>query len=183
MPKIKGNKEGGLLVGTMDISEIYKLHYNRLVYQINAMVKDIQLAEDVVQETFIKALKNSDTIQSTEKIAAWLSVIAKRTAIDMIRYENSKKGILMDQDEILKLNSKNNQHVENEVELSILVEDVEEEILGLGKIYRNVMVLKIKELKTDEIASRLNLKLSTVKTRISRARKYLKVQLQNHISA
>ncbi|WP_245604649.1 RNA polymerase sigma factor [Paucisalibacillus globulus] len=171
------------MVGTMDISEIYTVHYNRLVYQINAMVKDLQLAEDVVQETFIKVMKNSDTIQSTEKIAAWLSVIARRTAIDMIRYEKSKKGILMDQDELLKLNSVNNQHVENEVELSILVEDVEEEILELGTIYRNVMVLKIKELKTEEIASRLNLKLSTVKTRISRARKHLKVQLQNQISA
>lgn len=171
-------------MSTIDFSEIYRLHYQRLVHQITAMVKDIQLAEDIVQETFIKAMKKIDYIHSKEKIAAWLSVIAKRTAIDMIRYEKSKKGILMEESELLNLNLELNQHVEKEVEFDFLVKDVEEGILGLCTIYRNVMVLKIKDdLKTAEIASRLNLKLSTVKTRICRARKQLMLQMQDKLSA
>jgi RNA polymerase sigma factor (sigma-70 family) len=169
---------------TIDMSEIYRLHYKRLVYQVNMMIKDMQMAEDVVQETFIKAMKNMGTIQSTDKIAAWLSIIAKRTAIDMIRCERSKKGILMEQDELAKLWVDYKLDVEKEVEFAIFLEDVQEGILELGTIYQDVMVLKVKDgLKVHEIASRLNLKLSTVKTRINRARKQLINQFEDKVIA
>src|SRR5690606_25006517 len=155
-------------------------HYQRLVYQVNKIIRDYQMAEDIVQDTFIKVMKHISSIQSKESITAWLSVIARRTAIDRIRYEQNNQGVLLEQEDLVKLNKEHNQDVEKEVEFQILIENVQKEIRGLNNVYQDVMMLKLKkELKDREIASQLNLKLSTVKTRINRARKQLIHQFQD----
>ncbi|MBN6206851.1 RNA polymerase sigma factor [Ralstonia pickettii] len=109
-------------MSTINFTEIYSIHYHRLVQIGYSITKDIQLAEDVVQETFIKAIKRIDSIQDKGKLPAWLSVIAKRTAIDMIRSEQKKKGILMEQDTLESLVKEINYNVEEEVEITLLME-------------------------------------------------------------
>ena len=140
------------------------------------------MAEDVVQETFIKAIKKIDSIQDKGKLAAWLSVIARRTAIDMIRSEHQKKGILMEQDMLASLVKEMDSNVEEEVEITFLKEQVRKAIFSLANIYKDVMVLKVNHgLKEQEIAQQLNVNPSSVKTRINRARKRLKVMIKEQV--
>ncbi|RKQ18855.1 RNA polymerase sigma factor [Oceanobacillus bengalensis] len=161
---------------TLDFSEIYRAHYKRLFQVSYSITKDIYLAEDVVQETFIKALNKLHTIQVEEKLTSWLTVIAKRTAIDVIRIERNKKGVPIEEDELVSIGKEINQNVEQEVEIAFLMEQVSEAIGRLSYVYQDVMVLKVKyDLKIQEIASQLNINPSSIKTRIRRARKQLKV--------
>jgi RNA polymerase sigma factor (sigma-70 family) len=163
-------------MSTMNFSELYRLHYNQLFHLSYSITKDVQLAEDAVQETFIKVLKNANSIMDDRKIAAWLSVVTKNTAIDLLRSERKKKGIPMEHDKLVNLGSEIKQDVEEEVEFNLFKEQLGHAILGLGNTYRDVMVLMIKdELKGKEIASQLNINPSSVKTKIHRARKELKV--------
>ncbi|MFS0674279.1 RNA polymerase sigma factor [Ornithinibacillus sp. 179-J 7C1 HS] len=169
---------------SMDISDLYTKHYNRLLHISYAIVKDMQLAEDVVQETFIKVLLNMDTIQEEEKVSAWLSVITNHAAIDMLRKVKSNKGIPTEQELLVNMKMEETPNVEDEVAYYLLLKEVKQEIRSLNSSYRDVMILKMKyDLKEREIADQLNIKLSSVKTRIHRARKQLKAQYEKRISA
>ncbi|MCP8616393.1 RNA polymerase sigma factor [Salirhabdus salicampi] len=169
-------------MASLDISELYSVHFKRLLKISYSITKDRQLAEDVVQETFIKAIHKIDTVQSTDKLNAWLSVITRRTAIDFIRNEQKKSGIPMEQEMLVTVGKASVQNVEAEVAFSILVEQVKEGMTNLADIYRDVMVLKVKHnLKEQEIAKRLDVNLSSVRTRIFRARKQLKTMFSDQI--
>ena len=67
---------------------IFEQYYKRVYYAAYWVIKDQDLAEDIAQETFMKAFKNLHTVQDVEKIGAWLSIIATRTAIDHLRRLN-----------------------------------------------------------------------------------------------
>ncbi|MEH7385649.1 RNA polymerase sigma factor [Bacillus sp. JJ1521] len=82
----------------LHFSEIYNEYHSRLFRISYSITRDVHMAEDVVHETFIKAINKIDTIEDNRKIGAWLSTIATRTAIDFVRMERSKKGIPMEQE-------------------------------------------------------------------------------------
>jgi RNA polymerase sigma factor (sigma-70 family) len=169
---------------SIDISDLYMLYYKRLFHISFSITRDIQLAEDVVQETFIKAMKKIETIEEISKVGAWLSAIATRTAIDFLRRERNKKAILMEKEMLESLGKAWKHNVEDEVVTGILEEQVHCAIRKLTMEYQDVLILKMsKGLKEIEIARILGLKLATVKTRIYRARKQLKILFHKQISA
>ncbi|MBU8769778.1 RNA polymerase sigma factor [Cytobacillus pseudoceanisediminis] len=163
----------------MDITELYTCHYKRLYHICFSMTRDAYLAEDIVQETFIKAMKKAETIIDEEKAGAWLSVIARRTALDVIRRERRKAAVPMEQDMLECLGVATKQNVEQEVESGFAAEEITGAVKKLTGSYRDILLLKIdRGLKEREIAAMLNLNPSTVKTRIFRARKQLKMMVK-----
>lgn len=163
----------------IDFSELYTLHYKRIFHISFSITRDSYLAEDVVQETFIKAMKKVETIQDKQKVGAWLAVIAGRTALDFVRKEKRKTAIPMEHEMIECLGIKTMQNVEQEVQTGFIAEEIHSAIRQLTRDYQDVLFLKLDQgLKDHEIASILDLKPSTVKTRIFRARKQLKMMVQ-----
>lgn len=167
-----------------DINALYKSEYQRLLYSSYRITKDMQLAEDVVQETFIKVIRKKDSIQDNTKLSAWLSVIAKRTAIDLIRKERITPTTAIEDEDLAKIIQTANQMVEEEVEYLVLLDQVKNKLLNLNEIYQEVMLLKVDAgLNAPEIAKQLNLKTASVKTRLLRARKHLTEMLQAQVTA
>ena len=68
---------------------IYSLTYSSVYWQIFYMVKDEKQAEDLAQETFIKAYCHMESLESPESFPVWLKRIAARTAIDWMRSTSS----------------------------------------------------------------------------------------------
>ncbi|HEU0139830.1 MAG TPA: sigma-70 family RNA polymerase sigma factor [Bryobacteraceae bacterium] len=60
-------------------------HMRRIFLQIYRMVGNIDDAQDLTQEAFIKALQREDQLKDLDKAAHWLSRIASNTAIDFLR--------------------------------------------------------------------------------------------------
>ncbi|WP_445506550.1 RNA polymerase sigma factor [Niallia sp. 03190] len=166
-----------------DISKIFPLFYQRLFQISYSITRDRHLAEDVVQETFIKAMKKMGSIEDEKKIGAWLSVTATRTAIDFVRKERKKQGIVMEIDIINAFGKTQKQHVEDKVEADLFFDRINAAIGRMNKDYQKVFLLKIKQgLKENEIAEILGIKHCTVKTRIYRARKQLKILFLNEVN-
>lgn len=167
---------------SLEISNLYSTYYKRLLHLSYSITKDRHLAEDVVQETFIKVMNHLDSVQDVNKLPAWLRVVTKRTAIDILR--TKQNDIPMEQDLLMNSVNDMNQTVEEIVGITLLLEEAEEKIRSLNCIYQDIMMLKIKhELREQEIANQLNIKLSSVKTRIHRARKYLLKEFRDQVSA
>lgn len=165
-------------------SEIVEIFKNG-VYQICfRLLGNRHEAEDVAQETFIRAYVNIRTYNQNLKFSTWLFRIATNLCIDKIRKKkpdfyldaelSGTDGLTMysqiPSDTVLP---------EKELESLELQEAVQGEILKLPEKYRSVIVLKyIEELSLNEISEILNLPLGTVKTRIHRGREALRQQLR-----
>lgn len=170
----------------IDFNHLYVMYSKRLQHIAFSVTRDRFLAEDVVQETFIKAFKKIDTIDDSKKIASWLSAIAVRTAIDFLRVEKRNSWILADQliIENVFFYSGKGPNTEKEVELKLFKEELNQSLLQLSEEYKEVLNLRIQyELKEKEIACKLQLPASTIKNRLYRGRKRLIEVLSNKYTA
>lgn len=157
----------------LTLEEMYE-QFNKLIYHVAyTITKDAHLSQDIVQETFLKAYIKMDTLLDVTKTKSWLISIARCTAIDFIRKESKRNEIYMEDDEdvqsILDYNP-----LEMEIEARFLKNSIQENIKRLPLSQQEVMSLKVaQDLSDGEIALKLNLSPSTVKTRFHRARKQL----------
>lgn len=70
------------------IRELYGEFGGAVTTVARSIVRDAELAAEVVQQTFVKAWRSADQFEGEREIAPWLYAIARRTAIDALRAEN-----------------------------------------------------------------------------------------------
>lgn len=151
------------------------------------LVGDRALAEDLAQETFVRAFTHLDSYRTELKFSSWLFRIAHNAAIDHLRRR---------QPETLSLEGDPNAaSVEEAAAGAIAIADasaspldalvarelgaqIEEAIAQLRPAYRSCVLLRyVEELSYEEIAETLDLPIGTVKTHLHRARLELQALL------
>jgi len=141
------------------------------VYRVaRSIVHDAALADDVVQETMLKAWRNSPVGPGEEIPRNWLLKVARNTAISLLR---TRREDLHGPETLPEGPGavSTPRTVEGRAQLDELWEAMEH----LDEDARALIVLKeVDDLSYEEIAAALELPLSTVKTRLFRARKALK---------
>ncbi|WP_423800553.1 RNA polymerase sigma factor [Neobacillus sp. SAB-20_R2A] len=167
-------------MNAVNFNEVYSKHAKRLYYIAYQYTRDEFLAEDIVQESFLKAYRKLDTVEDNGKLGAWLSAITARTAIDFLRSEKRRQWTPMDYTKLEPLHglgavAGSGSSTEEAAVIRLFQEEIGGSIENLSKEFQEVLILKMQYgLKETEIASRLNLKSATVKTRLYRARKQLR---------
>ncbi len=161
----------------------FEMYYQKVYQTAYFIVKDQYLAQDITQETFLKAFQSMDTLQDQKKMGAWLATIATRTAIDFIRMQKNRNDIPTE-DVYIDVEIARKQissSVEEVVEKNILKNAIRKNIAELKPPeYREVLLLKYEyELRDEEIAKHLGVSVGAVKSRLHRARKRLKTVLSN----
>jgi len=68
-----------------DVEQLFALHEPRLGAFLAQLVRDRDLAEDLLQETFASAYRDRDQLASVERAEAWLFAIARNRAVDALR--------------------------------------------------------------------------------------------------
>lgn len=71
----------------MELEQIYELYFRDVYHYIYGISKNKAMADDVTQETFLKALKKINTFDGSTDIRAWLFTIAKNTYYTAIKRE------------------------------------------------------------------------------------------------
>jgi len=134
------------------------------------LVKDKAVAEDIVQETFLRAWKSLDSLKDQKAAKAWLITILRRE--NARRFER-KQFDLVDMDDVSLADEGLNEEIKAEHrELHKLME-------GLSEEYREPLMLQVMfGFSGDEIAEQLELNKNTVMTRLFRARNQLKTALE-----
>ncbi|MFN8645748.1 MAG: sigma-70 family RNA polymerase sigma factor [Gemmatimonadales bacterium] len=162
--------------------------YERPVFSlILRMVRDRQLAEDLAQETFIKALNAIGSYRPEFKFSSWIFKIANNAAIDQLRrrevdtlsIDGAPNATSADDIEAtaLQVGDKGETPLA-ELEARELGTHIERAIAQLRPEYRSCIMLRhVEGLAYEEIAQLLDLPLGTVKTYIHRARHELRDML------
>ena len=162
--------------------------YERPVFSlILRMVRDRQLAEDLAQETFFKALNAIGSYRPEFKFSSWIFKIANNAAIDQLRrrevdtlsIDGAPNATSADDIEAtaLQVGDKGETPLA-ELEARELGTHIERAIAQLRPEYRSCIMLRhVEGLAYEEIAQLLDLPLGTVKTYIHRARHELRDML------
>ncbi len=150
---------------------------SELLTYLSRYVGDPAIAEDILQETFIKALERDQQKkqESPNNMAAWLFRVAKNAAIDHHRRQNRQRDInsqLEELPDILSIDDENNAGEELANCLRKFTEH------NLPTIYADTLIATQFEDKTLQgLAEENQLSLSAIKSRASRGRKLLKEKL------
>ena len=154
--------------------------YQRPVYSVVLrMVRDPSLAEDLVQETFVKAFRHLDTFERSRKLSSWLFKIAHNTTLDALRrktlpFVSLEPGEDEAADHRKDWEDKEAPSPDQRVERKDLARVIEAAMGELPARYREILDLRYLEgLAYQEIAEILDLPMGTVKTHIHRARRQL----------
>lgn len=166
--------------GSMAAFELIVRRYQRPVISlILRKVRDPALAEDLAQETFIKAHRALDSFDPSRRLASWLFKIANNTAIDSLRRRSLPTETLdSGSDErrswIDTVEDEGYLAADRKVEGLELGQKLEAAMSRLRSDYREVLVLRFVEgLSYLEVAEVTDQPLGTVKTKIHRARREL----------
>lgn len=145
---------------------LVKSFYQSLYRYAFWISKNRQVAEDLVQETFVRAWKNLDQLKDVDSAKPWLFTILNR---ENARRFSRKQLPIVELSEEWKME----QVAEQNNGLDSL--SLQRTILGLAEEYREPLVLQvIGGFSTNEISTILKLNSNTVSTRLFRARAELK---------
>lgn len=147
----------------MKTKKVWELYAQDVKHFIQGKVKDEVVADDLLQETFIKVHTKLDTLKDVDKIKPWLFSIARYTVMDYFRNNNLSYAM---SEEDIAIEDTNSEHTREDCLHGI--------IKSLPKKYRDPLVLAdIQGLKQAQISEQLHLPLATVKSQIQRARKLI----------
>jgi RNA polymerase sigma-70 factor (ECF subfamily) len=132
--------------------------------------RDRALAEDVVQETLLRAWNAFDSLVDDRAARSWLLTIARR---ELARIYGRDPRSTVDIDELIVVD-----HPALAAPEEPDLEDLRREVLALADIYREPLLLQVLfGYSTLEIASIMGIKRGTVLTRLHRAREQLRLAL------
>jgi RNA polymerase sigma-70 factor, ECF subfamily len=162
----------------VDFYQVYDDYYDRIRQYIQASVKNRWIADDLVQETFLRVLQNFSQIRDQAKLSAWIYRIAANLCQDHFRHAH-RNLIPFDEQTAGELPGEPSLEIQIEqYQLSLLVQ---ERIKLLPEPLRQVIFLcDIKQESYQEAADLLGISLENVKVRLHRARKRLKVLLEEN---
>jgi RNA polymerase sigma-70 factor (ECF subfamily) len=145
-----------------------------LVYRIVGNVAD---AQDLTQETFIKALQRRDQLKDLEKSAHWLSRIATNTAIDYLR-RHGRVAFSAIEDVAEPLVDRTQIDPEERILRAEKKAFLDRGLECLTVRERAALLLRdVEDLPAEEVAARLNCSKATVRSHIATARNKFRTYL------
>lgn len=149
--------------------EDYIINNNELFYRLAySYVKNTDDALDVVQESIYKAFSSIDSLKDYSYIKTWFYRIIVNTSLDLLR--KRKREVVTDEEYIF---DENNGECDkyHDIDLKNALDDLPEK-------YRSIIILRyFEDLKIEEISKVLNENINTVKTRLYKGLKILRISM------
>ena len=167
---------------SLDFAEVFR-EYRRPIYNyLLRMTQNQAEAEDLTQETFIRAHRSLPTFRGEASLSTWLYRIATNASLDHFRRQTTRQAGTALPLEKIEFDEDRDSDVPSSPEqlaaCSEMSACVQELVQCLPPDHRAVLVLKdLQGLKNREIAEVLDCSLATVKIRLHRARTKLREAL------
>jgi len=162
--------------------------YERKIFRLALHItQNREDAEDVLQETFLKAYQHLDQFQGQSKFYTWIVRIAVNQALMKLRKRKSDRSVSLDdtidtgEDTVAREIAAWDENPEQQYGREELNQILTSAVDGLTPIYRAVFVLRdVDGLSTEETAEALELSVPAVKSRLLRARLQLRDKLTRY---
>jgi RNA polymerase sigma-70 factor (ECF subfamily) len=172
---------------TRAFGELVRRYEGKIFRLAQHITQNREDAEDVLQETFLKAYEHLDQFKGDSKFYTWIVRIAVNQALMKLRRRKTDKSVSLDEtidtgeDTITREIAAWDEDPEQRFSREELGEILDTAVESLEPPYRSVFVLRdIEELSTEETAEALNLSVPAVKSRLLRARLQLREKLTRY---
>ncbi len=157
--------------------ELYRRHARLLVHIAIRKTGLKSIAEDLVQETFVKFWLGRNKFDIQKNIQAYLNGMLKNSIINYFHQEQKKRTTtFLDDEEVL------DNDTSEYLEFNNLHEFYEQSLLKLPQKCREVFILSRKGYSLKEIAASMDISEKTVEAHISKALKILRVEMKDYIA-
>lgn len=164
----------------MHLTEIYDQYYQRVRKFILHTVRNEWVADDLVQETFIKINNNLESVRDAARLQAWIFRVAHNICQDYFRQQGKTPNLGLEEISGEPVSAKPST-TQKELEQGQMRQCVFGLVNRLPESLRSVIILSdISEFNQREIAEILGITVENVKIRLHRARKRLKALLEEH---
>jgi len=162
--------------------------YSRKIYRLaKHITQNDEDAEDVLQETFLKAYEHLADFHGQSKFYTWIVRIAVNESLMKLRKRKSDRTVPLDEpldtgeDTVVREIAVWDENPEQQYSREELGGILDEAVQSLRPAFRTVFVLRdIEELSTEETAEALGISVPAVKSRLLRARLQLREKLTRY---
>jgi|SRR5271157_1962857 len=168
-------------------SELVKRYEGKVFRLAQHVTQNREDAEDVLQETFLKAYEHLDQFRGDSKFYTWIVRIAVNQALMKLRRRKSDKAVSIDEtidtgeDTLVREIAAWDENAEQRYSREEIAAILDSAVQSLEPLYRSVFVLRdIEDLSTEETAEALDLSVPAVKSRLLRARLQLREKLTRY---
>jgi RNA polymerase sigma-70 factor (ECF subfamily) len=167
----------------LDLAEVVRDHRSRIYRYLLGMARDPDVAEDLTQETFLRALRGLGGLRDRAALVSWLYRLATNVFLDRARAEGRRLAYTGGHDEegasLIEEIADPAMRVDRRAEQAQMSECVRGFVDELPEDYRAVILLHDAHgLSSREIAEILGVSVATAKIRIHRGRARLRTALQ-----
>jgi RNA polymerase sigma-70 factor (ECF subfamily) len=169
---------------TTAFNELVRRYEGKIFRLAQHVTQNKEDAEDVLQETFLKAYEHLDQFKGDSKFYTWIVRIAVNQALMKLRRRKTDKSVSLDEtidtgeDTVTREIAAWDEDPEQRFSREELGSILDSAVQSLEPLYRSVFVLRdIEELSTEETAEALGLSIPAVKSRLLRARLQLRERL------
>ena len=154
-------------------------HYTRILRYVRSVVRDAGEAEDLTQETFLRAYRRRESLRDPDAVLPWLYSIATRVCLDRLRQRARQAPTQSELDPELMSPPDPAPSAGLLVEQEDMSTCVQAYVGELSDSYRAVLLMHdVQGLTAREIAALLGDSTGNVKVRLHRARKQLEAALE-----
>jgi RNA polymerase sigma-70 factor (ECF subfamily) len=182
-PLVAQSREGD----TAAFGELVRRYEGKIFRLAQHVTQNREDAEDVLQETFLKAYEHLDQFQGNSKFYTWIVRIAVNQALMKLRRRKTDKSVSLDEtidtgeDTVVREIAAWDENPEQQFSRDELGGILDTAVQSLEPPYRSVFMLRdIDELSTEETAEALGLSIPAVKSRLLRARLQLREKLTRY---
>lgn len=172
----------------MAFYDLVRRHKKRIYYFAYDMIGNTQEAEDISQEVFIKMFRSLKNFRRDAKVSSWLYTVTTNTCIDLLRKKSS-----LPSDSLEDINPKKIQedplssrslsfNPERHAEASQIQEHIALALQKISPNERSAFVMRhYNDLKLNEIAEIMNVRIGTVKSLLFRALKKIRKEISPYL--
>ena len=192
MTNLRALRQAGISGFKLDFNQLVKKHYKNIYNKAYSLTSHREDAEDLTQETFLRAFRFFDSYDPKVPFEAWLNKIMRNAWIDEYRksakYRNPKITIISLDAKIITEDGEmyidvadNSTNPEPLAERDEFVESVYKAINELKPEFREVLILAdIQNKSYEAIAEITNTNVGTVRSRIHRARNEIREKVKSN---
>ena len=165
------------------VLEIYSKEFSKLLNFIKSRINPIEDAEDILQDVFLKALVNINSLQSVDNLIAWLYRVAKNRIIDTYRKKSRNNIPLSEIDRenfITKILINPKKDIENDEMIRLVIEAIDQ----LPEDQKYIFIEhEIEGRSYKEISEDIGVSINTLLSRKRYAVRALRKKLNKHFNS
>lgn len=162
-----------------EFETLFKRHYAELCAFANKYLEDLEAAEEIVQDLFVRFWENSEKQEVPAALRSYLFTAVKNACLNQLKHLKIKEQYKLHNERELNASQAS---ADSEFDASELDLRIKQAIEELPEGRRKIFILSRYEgLKYHEIAEKLQLSVKTVENQMGEALKFLRVQLKEFL--